>query len=174
VLHKKIEPKTSEDINFNQADTVTKHSLRRIRSLPDLSQWSQQKSNVGGTRSGSMTPIRSTRQKKIAEAAAPSSNFSMDSESESDEEELESEEEEEEEEILTFTKKSSYTPPATLLINTSLKSVSLLSDMLQQEENISGSNFGSNNGGRGLRRCQSRYCRLDQFFLNANASPTIA
>lgn len=41
------------------------------------------------------------------------------------------------------------------------KPVSLLSDMLQNTVKEEESNSG-------LRRCQSRYCRLDQFFLNAN------
>ncbi|KAG2202894.1 hypothetical protein INT47_008926 [Mucor saturninus] len=71
-----------------------------------------------------------------------------------DQEESESEEEEEEEEepmeevSLTFTK---------ITTNALSKPVSLLSDMLVENNS-------------GLRRCQSRYSRLDQFFLEATTA----
>lgn len=71
---------------------------------------------------------------------------------ESEEEELSSEEEEEPLESLTFTKNTDNA--------LSKPTKSLLSDMLVENNS-------------GLRRCQSRYSRLDQFFLQANtAYPT--
>jgi hypothetical protein len=145
VLQKKVEPKTSEDIDiFNS--TEEKKQLTRTRSLPDLSQWSQQKMMLQNNThsSGCMTP---SKQK-----------FSIDMDEE-EEEETESEfeyeyeyEDDEEEEEMTFTKKVS---------SATYKPVSLLSDMLQEETTT----IIENNSG--LRRCQSRYSHLDQYFLDS-------
>lgn len=138
VLHKKVEPQTSEDIDIFSTSTEERHQLTRTRSLPDLSQWSHQKNLLknGTAHSGQITP---SRQK-----------FMIDDDEEETEEETESEfEEEEEEEVMTFSKKLSVSPPFQ-------KPVSLLSDMLEEEQNSSG-----------LRRCQSRYYRLDQYFATA-------
>lgn len=68
---------------------------------------------------------------------------------EQDESESEEEEEEPIEQVsLTFTKKTN---------NALSKPISLLSDMLVENNS-------------GLRRCQSRYSRLDEFFLNATTT----
>lgn len=83
------------------------------------------------------------------------------------------EEEEEEEPILvvkkpklTFTKKNHRAAPISTNSTSSLlpKPVSLLTDMLQRTASSLDPSTGPSSG---LRRCQSRYCRLDQFFLNA-------
>lgn len=128
VLQKKVEPKTSEDIDFSSREK----GLQRTKSLPDLSQWSHQKN------------FRNTTSQKF---------YMVEQEDdESEEEELSSEEEEEPLESLTFTKNTDNA--------LSKPTKSLLSDMLVENNS-------------GLRRCQSRYSRLDQFFLQANtAYPT--
>lgn len=87
-----------------------------------------------------------------------------DEEEEEEEDEDEDEDElEEEPEQLMFAKKTtrfnSFSSTASSALS---KPVSLLTDMLQRtESNVS---LVTNSG---LRRCQSKYCRLDQFFLNA-------
>lgn len=147
VLHKKIEPHTSEDIDIFSTSTEERKQLTRTRSLPDLSQWSHQKNTLlkhssTTLSSGQITPSSSStrgQQQKM---------FMIDDDEET-ESEFELEDVEEEEVIITFTKKiedSSYCHD---------KSVSLLTDMLEEEQNNSG-----------LRRCQSRYYRLDQYFAS--------
>lgn len=140
VLHKKIEPHTSEDIDIFSTSTEERKQLTRTRSLPDLSQWSHQKNTLlkhssTTLSSGQITPSAVTRQQKM---------FMIDDEETESESELE---DVEEEEVITFTKKiqDSYCHS---------KPVSLLTDMLEEEQ--------QNNSG--LRRCQSRYYRLDQYF----------
>lgn len=165
VLQKKAEPKTSEDIKFSDDNSNDSfgHALRRTRSLPDLSQWSQQKNSVmtKGTRSGTMTPAR-----RHSKPVKPKQKFFITpiTAAEHVEEPVE--------EILTFTKTSKTSQKLAKITTSPLKPVSLLSSMLQQQEMMKDNDNGM--GGGGLRRCQSRYCRLDQFFLNANntASPT--
>ncbi|KAL7311577.1 hypothetical protein PS15m_009318 [Mucor circinelloides] len=155
VLQKKVEPKTSEDIDFST--TSNKH-LTRTRSLPDLSQWSQQKQLLE-------KPDHDMNMKqKFFITAIDEAHLDRDEEKDEEEEDEEEEDEEDEEpEQLMFTKKTtrfnSFSSTASSALS---KPVSLLTDMLQRtESNVS---LVTNSG---LRRCQSKYCRLDQFFLNA-------
>ncbi|KAF1800893.1 hypothetical protein V8B55DRAFT_1531798 [Mucor lusitanicus] len=147
VLQKKVEPKTSEDIDFSTASASTSSKqLTRTRSLPDLSQWSQQKQFL--ETSGQDMHVK----QKFFISAKDGVHLND-----------EDEEEEEEPEQLMFAKKTtrfnSFSSTASSALS---KPVSLLTDMLQRtESNVS---LVTNSG---LRRCQSKYCRLDQFFLNA-------
>ncbi|KAI8646518.1 hypothetical protein BD408DRAFT_439919 [Parasitella parasitica] len=157
VLQKKIEPKTSEDIDFSTTNQDGNKQLTRARSLPDLSQWSQQKLLLN-----SSDNTMDVKQKFFITATADDAN-SLDEDKEQEEEEEEEEEMEPKQELLVFTKKTTkfncFSSSATSALS---KPVSLLTDMLQRtESNVS---LVTNSG---LRRCQSRYCRLDQFFLNA-------
>lgn len=160
VLQKKVEPKTSEDIDFSTASASTSSKqLTRTRSLPDLSQWSQQKQFL--ETSGQDMHVK---QKFFISAKDGVHLNDEDEEEEEEEDEDEDEDElEEEPEQLMFAKKTtrfnSFSSTASSALS---KPVSLLTDMLQRtESNVS---LVTNSG---LRRCQSKYCRLDQFFLNA-------
>ncbi|GAA5797418.1 hypothetical protein EDC94DRAFT_656654 [Helicostylum pulchrum] len=162
VLQKKVEPKTSEDIEF----TTEKKQLTRTRSLPDLSQWSHQKNVL-------QRPISVNLTQKFY-IPTPTPSFELDDpldieDSSSSEDSSWSEEEEDEDEddddLLTFTKKTMINglsvPNTTSALS---KPVSLLSDMLQSTDAV------KENNNSGLRRCQSRYSRLDQFFSKATTT----
>ncbi|KAI9356143.1 hypothetical protein BD770DRAFT_390542 [Pilaira anomala] len=151
VLQKKAEPKTLEDIDISSSSSSKPKQLTRTKSLPDFSPWSQQKNE---------TNLNNTRQKFYI----PTPSFELDNPLEEEEESSsEEEEEEEEDDSLTFSKKNMINSLSVTALSN--KPVSLLSDMLQNTVKEEESNSG-------LRRCQSRYCRLDQFFLNANNDTT--
>jgi hypothetical protein len=144
VMHKKAEPKTSEDIVF--PSPTPKQRLTRSHSMPDLSlQWSKSPvQNATGHKffiSEEKQQFDSIPVKKEASLPLP-----------------------QQQKELTFTKKK----PLRRTTNTASalsKPVSLLSDMLQRtESNVS---LVKSTTSGGLKRCQSRYCRLDQFFMNA-------
>ncbi|KAG2236461.1 hypothetical protein BDF21DRAFT_463040 [Thamnidium elegans] len=154
VLQKKVEPKTSEDIEF----TTEKKQLTRTRSLPDLSQWSHQKNVLQ-----SHTSLNITQKFYI-----PTPSFELDDpldiEDSSSEDSWSEEEEDDDEDSLTFTKKNMINGLSVTNTSALSKPVSLLSDMLQSTDTVKEENNS------GLRRCQSRYSRLDQFFLKATTT----
>lgn len=159
VLQKKAEPKTSEDIDFsatNATTTANNKQLTRTRSLPDLSQWSQQKQLL------SKSDHSMNMKQKFFITTTDDTREEDEEEEEDTEDEIEEEEEEQQEQLL-FTKETTKFNRFSSTASSALsKPVSLLTDMLQRtESNVS---LVTNSG---LRRCQSRYCRLDQFFLNA-------
>ncbi|CEP12109.1 hypothetical protein [Parasitella parasitica] len=151
VLQRKMEPRTSEDIDFSTTNQNGNKQLIRARSLPDLSQWSQQKQLLNS--SDTKTNVK----QKFFITSTADDTSSVDEEEEQEEEEMEPKQEQ-----LVFTKNTtklnSFSSTATSALS---KPVSLLTDMLQRTESNVSLVTSS-----GLRRCQSRYCRLDQFFLN--------
>jgi hypothetical protein len=156
VLQKKVEPKTSEDIDYsttNATATTDNKQLTRTRSLPNLSQWSQQKQLLN----------KSDHNMNMKQKFFITTTDDTQEVEEEDAEDAIEEEEEQQQEQLLFTKKTTKFNGFSSTASSALsKPVSLLTDMLQRtESNVS---LVTNSG---LRRCQSRYCRLDQFFLNA-------
>lgn len=151
VLQKKAEPKTSEDIEY----TTEKKQLTRTHSLPDLSQWSHQKNVLQSPTSVNMT------QKFYIPTPSFELDDPLDIEDSSSED---SWSEEEDDDLLTFTKKTVINGLSVPNTSALSKPVSLLSDMLQSTDSV------KENNNSGLRRCQSRYSRLDQFFSNATTT----
>ncbi|KAI8372483.1 hypothetical protein BD560DRAFT_395086 [Blakeslea trispora] len=147
ILQKKESPKTSQDINYSSVNQT--RTLRRTRSLPNLSQW---KSNVTSSSSPTLKKQESIKlvpSKQSLSSLLPQQRKKQKFFISTDESQKRPEDQQ------LFKKTHNIQPKSSLTMAT--KPVSLLSEMLN----------GNQKTCSGLRRCQSRYGRLDQFFLNA-------